>query len=317
MGYPLSIFSKLTKIKRFMKNGFILFIGIVLICSEQESVFAQLPGDSSSSFGTIAGFDTIAGDLPGVVVAHTKPYLVVGDIYVPQGKTVIIDAGAVFLFKNFTGLHVTGILLARGTKDKPIIFTSENDRDYNKKSAIDPAPFDWNGLFIHEDGMSSHIAYCAVLYSVEGITSATKFIRLNTCLFLHNGRANLTIEGKQYQTADQPYDYALSAHDQSLFKVPAGLLKDPQARPRIIIRWTGITSASAGALIGIIWGSKLSASAREFKNVSAKSQSNLSQNSSESWKSARITKNKDMAMLLTGCGVAVLGAMGITWTYTF
>jgi hypothetical protein len=264
-----------------------------------------------------AVFDTLAGDLPGDVVARPRPYLVVGDIYVPQGKTVVIEAGAIFLFKNFTGLHISGILLARGAKDKPIVFTSENDRDYNKKSTVEAAPFDWNGLYVHEDGIGTHLAYCAVLYSVEGITSLTKFIRINTCLFLHNGRANLTVEGKQHPVTDQPYDYALSAIDPSLIRVPAGILKDPKAVSRMVIRSTGIAAAGAGIVMGMIWGSKLSHSSHEFTSRSSRSEDNLARYSGSSWNAARMNKNRDAAVLLTGCAVAVVGGVGIGWSFSF
>jgi hypothetical protein len=262
------------------------------------------------------GFDTLAGDLPGVVAAKNRPYLVVSDIYVPQGKTVVIEAGSVFLFKNFTGLHISGILLARGIKDKPIIFTSENDREYNRRSSVDPAPFDWNGIYIHEDGVGSHLAYCAVLYSVEGIISLTKFIRVNTCLFLHNGRSNLIVEGKQHQVADRPYDYALTG-DPSLMKVPAGIIKDPQAVSRIILRYGGIATAAVGSVMGMIWGSKFSISSHEFKSRSALTEDNLARHSSSSWNSARINKNRDEAALFTGCGIAIIGVIGIGWSFTF
>ncbi len=263
------------------------------------------------------GFDTIAGDLPGVVVSKSKPFLVAGDIYVPQGKTVIIEAGAVFLFKNFTGLHVSGTLLARGLKDKPIVFTSENDKDYNRGSSVDPAPFDWNGIYIHEDGIGSQLAYCAVMYAVEGVTSLTKFIRLNPCLFLHNGRANCTIEGKQQPVTDQPFEYALLASDPSLKGIPIAVLKDPQRTSRTILRYSGMAAAAAGCVMGIIWASNYSASSRAFNEMSGIDKGNLAGNSSATWNAARLDKNRDLAAMLTGWGVAMMGAVGIGWSFTF
>jgi hypothetical protein len=291
----------------------IFFCGIVL-CFGAPGPHAS---DSLLPVLDTLGFDTLAGDLPGLVEAHTKPYLVIGDIYVPQGKTVIIEAGAVFLFKNFTGLHSSGILLARGLKDKPIIFTSENDRDYNRRSSVDPAPFDWNGLYIHEDGIGTHLAYCAILYSVEGVTSLTKFIRLNTCIFLHNGRANLTMEGRQLPVSDKPFDYALSGFDPSLMRVPAGILKDPQGISRTILRYGGTAIAATGLVMAMIWGNKLSLSSHEFSNRSARNEDNLAHYSDASWNSARMNKNRDAAILLAGCSVAVLGGIGIGWSFTF
>jgi len=266
---------------------------------------------------SLSGFDTIAGDLPGVVVAKTKPYLIAGDIYVPQGKTVIIEAGTVFLFKNFTGMHVSGVLLARGLKDKPVVFTSENDREYNRASAVDPAPFDWNGIYIHEDGIGSQLAYCAVMYAVEGLTSQTKFIRLSPCLFLHNGRANCTIEGKIQQVNDQPFEYALSASDPSLRGIPIAVLKDPQKTSRTVFRLSGTAACIVGGIMGIVWGGKFSASSGAFNNMSRTDQDNLARNSSASWNATRMNKNRDFATLMAGCAVAAVGTVGIAWSFTF
>jgi hypothetical protein len=261
--------------------------------------------------------DTIAGDLPGVVTAKSVPYLVVSDIYVPQGKTVIIEAGAIFLFKNFTGLHVSGALLARGAKDKPIVFTSENDKEYNKMSGVDPAPFDWNGIYLHEDAVGTQLSFCAVLYSVEGVSSMTKFIRISPCLFLHNGRASLTIEGKQHQVGDQPYEYALSTNDPSLKAAAAAILKDPNARSRTIIRYSGAVFGLAGLITGIAYADKLYFESREFNQESAMDPANLAKNSGASWSSARNAKNKDAAMLFSGIGALIIGGTELGWSFTF
>lgn len=263
------------------------------------------------------GGDTIAGDLPGVLVAKPRPYLVIGDIYVPQGKTVIVEAGAVFLFKSFTGLHVSGTLLAHGTKFKPVVFTSENDKAYNRTSAVDPAPFDWNGIYLHEDAIGSQLSYCAVLYSVDGMSSLTKFFRLNPCLFLHNGRANLTIMGVQYNVTDQPYEYALSANDPSLKGVPLSILTDPNAFSRNVFRYSGATIGFAGLFMGIVYADKLISSSREFASVSSADRTNLAVNSNATWKEKRNDKNKDFATVLAATGVLIIGLIGVGWSFSF
>ena len=297
-----------------MRKTFALFAAILVYAH------TALPAETLDSIKppvNNAGFDTIAGDLPGVVVAKTKPYLVVSDIYVPQGKTVIMEAGAVFLFKSFTGLHVSGTLLAHGTKDKPVVFTSENDKEYNHASAIDPAPFDWNGIYLHEDAIGSQLSYCAVLYSVDGLSSLTKFIRLSPCLFLHNGRASLTIEGVLYAVTDQPYEYALSANDPSLRGVPVAILKDPNASSRTILRYSGAAISLTGFIMGIVFSSKLSTASHEFDAISGKERTNLAGNSSASWIETRNIKNKDLATLVAGLSVLIIGGIGIGWSFTF
>lgn len=287
----------------------------ILFCA-----LAALTAENSDSLKPLVnniGFDTIAGDLPGVVIAKTKPYLVVSDIYVPQGKTVIMEAGAVFLFKSFTGMHVSGTLLAHGTKDKPVVFTSENDKEYNHAGTVDPAPFDWNGIYLHEDALGSQMSYCAVLYSVDGVNSLTKFIRISPCLFLHNGRASLTIAGVKQTVTDQPYEYALSANDPSLKGVPVVILKDPNAFPRTILRYSGVAMGLTGFIAGIVFTSKLSTASHDFKAISSKEQANLAGKSSASWNDARNAKNKDIASLISGFSILIIGGIGIGWSFTF
>ena len=290
---------------------------VTLAYAAADSIAAPGTKPHPQTKDSLAGFDTIAGDLPGVVVAKAKPYLVAGDIYVPQGKTVIIEAGAIFLFKSFTGMHVTGVLLARGLKDKPIIFTSENDREYNRGAPVDAAPFDWNGIYIHEDGIGSQLAYCAVMYAVEGLTSQTKFIRLEPCLFLHNGRANCSIEGKVQQVTDQPFEYALSATDPSLKGIPLAVLKDPLKTSRTVFRLSGSAACVAGGIMAIAWGSKFSAANGVFNDMSRINENNLAHNSSAAWNTARLNKNRDFAALVAGCAVTAVGAMGVAWSFIF
>ena len=139
----------------------------------------------------------LGGDLPKIVTVDKSPYIVVADLYVPTGKTVVIEAGTVLLFKNFTGLHVRGILIAKGTALAPVVFSSENDQNYNKLSNLNPTPFDWNGIYIHNDGIGTDLENVKISYSVKGIFSETKFIRIGNGMFSDNGRSNCTIETEE------------------------------------------------------------------------------------------------------------------------
>ncbi len=262
-------------------------------------------------------FDTIAGDLPAVLVAKRRPYYVAGDIYVPQGKTVTISAGTIFCFKNFTSLHVMGALLAKGAKDRPIVFTSENDRDFNKKSSVDPAPYDWNGIYIHEDGIGTQLLYCAVLYSVDGISALTKFFKLSPCVFLHNGRANLTIQGAPQPVTDKPYEYSLSINDAAAGGVPPAALADPFASSRKVIRVSGGAYIAAGVVGITVYAIHLGSTQKAFSSISGTDKINLAANSSQAWTNARTDRNRDVAGMIAGIGVAAIGSVGMFWSFRF
>jgi hypothetical protein len=275
------------------------------------------PGAGRCGDSAEARFTTIAGDLPGIVFAGDRPYLVVDDIYVPQGKTVSIEAGAVFLFKNFTGLQVLGTLIARGEQDKPIVFTSVNDREYNARGDVEAAPFDWNGVFLHEDALGSDLRYCAVMYSVEGVSAQTRVFRLDPVIFLQNGRASLTIEGERKEVPDGPYEYALSRDDPALERIPADILRDPLARRRGILRYGGVALTVAGATVAIASGAALPAANRRLDQLSARDYENLAYNSSADWNHAHAQRARSLAGLVVGAALAAAGAVGVGWTFTF
>jgi hypothetical protein len=290
------------------------YLFIVLLAS-----FASFATESTFSTGSsdTTAFDSIAGDLPPVLMAKKHPYYVAGDIYVPQGKTVAISAGAVFCFKNFTSLHIMGTLIAKGVKDLPIVFTSENDKDFNKKSTVDAAPYDWNGIYIHEDGIGTQLSYCAVLYSVDGISALTKFFKLAPCVFLHNGRANLTIEGAIQPVTDQPYEYSLSINDVTAGGVPVAALKDPFASSRKILRYSGGADAAIGCIAVLVCAVHLGSTQKSFSSISSMDRQNLAKNSSAGWTIARTARNRDVAGLLAGVGVTAIGVVGILWSFRF
>jgi hypothetical protein len=263
-------------------------------------------------------FDTIAGDLPSVLTPKKRPYLVTGDIYVPQGKTVVIDPGTVLCFKNFTSLHIQGTLIAKGIKSNPVVFTSEHDKDYNKRSPVDAAPYDWNGIYIHEDAIGTQLSYCAVLYSVDGINSLTRFFKLAPCVFLHNGRANLTVQGAQYQVTEEPYEYSLTPKEAAVAAAPpVKQLKDPFASTRTTLRYGGAGFAAIGFFAAVVTATQLSASQRDFTAISSTSKDNLATGTAAKWEAARNRRNNDQANFITSCAVTVIGAVGIFWSLKF
>jgi hypothetical protein len=262
-------------------------------------------------------YDTLAGDLPGLVLAKKRPYLVAGDIYVPRGKQVEIQAGAVFLFRNFTGLHVLGKLTASGSQEQPIVFTSENDAEYKLHESPDAAPFDWNGIRIHPDGIGTQLEYCAVLYSVDGLVSETRFIKLDPCVFMQNGNSDLVIEGQKHEVTEQYYRYVLSVDDAAAQGIPADILRDPLAVRRNVTRYSGFGLALGGGAVGVIYAGRFMQSSRRLRKLSGEDIDNLARHSSDDWTDARSRRRNDMLMMWAGWTIMALGASGFAWTFTF
>jgi len=272
---------------------------------------------SDSAAAPKAVGDTISGALPKVVVASKGPYVVVADIWVPQGKTVIIEPGAVFLFHSFAGLKVQGTLLARGSADRPIVFTSINDRTYNPSSVLDPAPYDWNGIYIHEEGTGSNLGYCAVTYSVYGIISLTRFVRIAPCVFGSNGRANLTIEGTEHQVGEGPYEYSLTVQDVQSQGVPLTILRDPVATRRNAVRYGSVALFAGGVVCAAVATTSYAGSKDRFDALSGTDPDNLAGNSGAAWETARGDVVGSLAFMIVGYTLSLAGAAGFSWTFTF
>ena len=260
---------------------------------------------------------TIIGPLSDTVAAHERPYLVVGDIEVPVNKTVTIEPGAVFLFKNFTGFQIQGKLIARGTKERPIIFTSENDRSVNSKTALYPNPYDWNGIYVNSNGVGTILSYCNVLYSVYGIASETKFIRLDPVTLRFNGKSNLVIEGKVRKVTDQSYYYSLSTKDAITNGVPADFFRDPFAFKRNVVRYVSFTLLITSIIGGIDYGLHYNNARNDLKALSTDNPAILRNNDESNWIDLRDKRDR-YAYYACACGLAsVLGLIGFLWSFSF
>lgn len=265
-----------------------------------------------------AELDTLSGPLPKKVPAGDKPYLIISDIEVPFGKTVTIDPGAVFLFQNFTSFQVEGQLIAEGTREKPIIFTSEFDGTYNPDSTLIANPFDWNGIYIQKDAFGTRMKYCKISYSVYGIASDTRLIRIDPCIFKYNGKADLSIADSIHPVKSKvPYTYVLTSRDATVEGVSVKLIDDPQSRKRNILRYTSAAFMAGGVVAAVYGYYRYDESKKEFDARSSDDFANLNTYTREDWEEARRDKNLDFSLTSVGVGASLLGAVGLVWTFTF
>lgn len=86
-------------------------------------------GCSSSSTGGVGGTSTSieGGDVSGLWTQLGSPYLIMGDISVPEGDTLKITSGTEVIFQGYYRLDVKGTLLAQGTFSDSIYFTTEDE----------------------------------------------------------------------------------------------------------------------------------------------------------------------------------------------
>jgi hypothetical protein len=263
-------------------------------------------------------FDTLAGPLPRILKALDHPYLVIADIDVPADKITTIEPGVVILFRNFTGLHVSGRMIAEGTKSMPIIFSSENDKTYNRGSMLMPNPYDWNGIYIHEGAFGTILSNCAVAYTVYGIISDTKYIKLDPVTFIENGKMNLMIEGKEQIVTKEPFKYVLSTRDATQEGVPVQLLKDPLEARRNAYRYGGIAALVAGLGAGIYYAVQFSESWERWKEINNHEVAiETGHSSPATWDRRKSNKNRDLALMCIGTSVGLAGGVFFTLSFTF
>ncbi|MBD3240366.1 MAG: hypothetical protein GF331_07260 [Chitinivibrionales bacterium] len=274
--------------------------------------------------GEQAGLESIAGPLPKVVKDKGRPYCVEADIEVPAGRMVTIEPGVVFLFKAFTGLHVMGRLEVNGTKAKPVVFTSVNDQTYNPVSTLIANPYDWNGIYVHADALGSTFEYVKVAYSVYGIMSETKFIKVEPGQFRENGKSNLSIEGVEHVTStDKPYSYVLSTKDATVDGVPVKLLRDPAAPRRNTFRYVGLALMLGGAGVGVfetIRAVQADEELAELSNADITTEegfSNLRNGSSAAWEDKESERTWSIVGAAAGYALGAAGTFGFGWSFTF
>ncbi len=275
---------------------------------------AQQPADSGGTdlpTGAVQAFSTLTGELPEVVTADGSPYVVVGDIVVPPGKTVTIEPGAFLLFKNFTGVQVHGTLIANGTSDAPIAFTSEHDGKHGSVTETPPAPYDWNGITITENAVGTSFEFCRIGYSLYGINALTEYFTVKNCLFRKNGKADVTIKGtKQEVVAGVPYSY------EPLGDAPV-LAEEGRASPATItIRTSSIAVFAVGCAVGVWQAVEYGDSNARFEELDDDSNIANLRNPTivEDWEAARESRDTNALGMALGFGGAAIGAIAFTIT---
>ncbi len=134
-----------------MRRLLIVVIGLSLVfgwmgCSD----------DDGSGGGSSDGRLQISGDVAGVLSAADGPYLVTGDVTVPDGQSLVIEPGVEIYFQDFYKFEVNGVLDAVGTESSFIHFTT--DQTPRERG-------DWKGLWLIEADDGTHLKYVQVSYA--------------------------------------------------------------------------------------------------------------------------------------------------------
>lgn len=260
----------------------------------------------------------IAGDLPSVVTIDKSPYLVTADVFIPAGKAVQFEPGVVFLFNNFTGLHIQGVLTARGTVRKPVVFTSSNDKKYNPSATLNPTPYDWNGIYLQKDAFGTTIEHFIVAYSVKGIIAETKYFNLANGIFKENGRSHCVIEGAEKDVVEgKLFFHSVSIKDAKIDGVPIQVLHDSKATKRNSLRYGSLTLMIGGMAAGAFFGNEIRKELKEIHRLESSDSSNTIPNDSSMLYAVERSKDHNILNTVLSASIAIIGSIGLYWSFKF
>ncbi len=152
---------------------------------------------------TLYADQEVAGIQSGLWAFAKSPYVVINDICIPKGLVLKIEEGVIVKFAGNYRLSVEGSLIAKGTKTKPIIFTSIFDTDFGRsvttKNRI-PQPSDWKGIeFLDDcDDYLTVLNYCIVRFSQWGIQCTNCYPMINDIVLVETTQNVLKINNEDY-----------------------------------------------------------------------------------------------------------------------
>jgi iron complex outermembrane receptor protein len=149
-------------------------------------------------------FTALAAEVRGVQSGRWtisgSPYVVTGNIVIPEGATLTIEPGVIIKFAGYYSFKVKGTLRALGNPANRIVFTSADDSEFNDASMTitNPATVnDWIGIEFTDSSIDeqSRFENCVIRYcttplaltqafprKLEGLTitnCSSKFVNLN------------------------------------------------------------------------------------------------------------------------------------------
>jgi chitodextrinase len=132
--------------------------------------------------------------------ASKSPYIVTGDIIVDDNITLNIEAGTIIRVKDGCKIVVNGKLVAQGTKDLPIVFTSYYDKDYGGTGIVqnmETGEFKgfWHGIIAESEGSELSINNSKIFYVVGNAISSKGTITVkNSKIDVYSGGGGIFVQ---------------------------------------------------------------------------------------------------------------------------
>jgi hypothetical protein len=273
----------------------------------------------------------LSGDIRGTSLDSTgNPYIVDQDVVIPGGKRLTIKEGCVLLFKGFTGMNVLGQLTVSGSPKRPVVFTSQNDGDYNPKSEQLPNPFDWNGILIGREASGAMLENFQLRYSVYGIKSQNTAVTIRNGIFRQNGQFHFTINDKiQYVQDNIAYSYSGSGTEPEKTSVTpksgggtkvteesSELKTEKNNNTKTILRYTSLGVGVVGIIVGALFLSQRSQTLSNRDSPDYIKKQNPNDPNAE-WNNLNTTASGQGTVAAIGFVIGGIGLAGFGLTFVF
>ena len=140
----------------------------------------DIQGQNRGNFGV----EIPAGVMFGKFEKENGPFLITGSIIVPSGQTLEFGPGCkVYIGGNYSTITVFGQLIAKGTREDPVIFQSAKPR---------PNPWEWDRIYCRSKNLSV-FEHCIIRHSNYGICVENGSVAIDHCLFERNSLHGLVV----------------------------------------------------------------------------------------------------------------------------
>lgn len=148
----------------------------------------------------------ISGTQSGQLTFDKSPYIVTGNIIIPENARLTIEPGVVVKYAGYYSINVRGTLLALGLLGKRIVFTSIHDKEFGavgQPTTSLPTNSDWVGIEIGASSSnSSKFEYCIIRYSDQVLLANNANPTISHVIIADCNAKNLNIDGKTIEVID-------------------------------------------------------------------------------------------------------------------
>lgn len=168
----------------------------------------------------------VRGAQSGRWTLANSPYVVTGNIIVPAGMTLTVEAGVVVKFAGYFSFKVEGTLRALGLPQQRIVFTSSKDQELaaNASENTLPTPNDWYGLEFTDNSNDeqSRVENCWLKHCRRPLTLVQAYPKLESITISRSGTTQVVLNGKPVAFEDgAERDYFLNEPEALYFVAPA------------------------------------------------------------------------------------------------